>query len=157
MSQSGLADRWHAAAPYLLSVLRILAAFVYIEYGTAKLFKYPFTVIHFSPGILTSIAGPLETIGGTLLLVGLFSRPVAFILSGEMAVAYFHVHAPRAFWPISNSGQSAVLFCFIWLYISAAGPGRLSLDWLWRRPKTALAPSPSSQMVAAGRESARPA
>lgn len=148
MTQSSLADRWQAAAPYLLSVLRILAAFVYIEYGTTKLFKYPFTVIHFTPGILTNIAGPLETIGGALLLVGLFSRPVAFILAGEMAVAYFHVHAPRAFWPISNSGQSAVLFCFIWLYISAAGPGRWSLDWLWRRPRPA--PSPAQHKAFAG-------
>lgn len=135
MAQESIFDRWHAASPYLLSVLRIMAAFVFIEYGTTKLFKYPPTPIHFTPGILFNIAGPLETICGLLLLMGLFSRPAAFLVCGEMAVAYFHVHAPKAFWPISNTGQSAVLFCFIWLFISAAGPGNWSLDYWLRRPR----------------------
>jgi putative oxidoreductase len=75
----------------------------------------------------------LEFVGGALLLVGLFSRPVAFILSGEMAVAYFQFHFPQGFWPAVNQGQPAVLYCFIWLYISAAGPGPWSVDEAMRR------------------------
>jgi putative oxidoreductase len=76
----------------------------------------------------TWIGGVLETFGGALMLVGLFTRPVAFILSGEMAVAYFQFHAPNGFWPMMNGGSAAVLFCFIWLYFSAAGAGPWSLD-----------------------------
>src|SRR5437660_980541 len=77
---------------------------------------------------LPGIAGTLETFGGLLLLVGLFTRPVAFILAGEMAVAYFLGHAPHGFWPVLNQGHPAILFCFTWLYLSAAGPGPWSLD-----------------------------
>jgi putative oxidoreductase len=78
------------------------------------------------------LAGVLETAGGALLLLGLFARPVAFVLAGEMAVAYFQVHLPRSFWPVVNGGVEAALYCFLWLYLSAAGPGPLSLDE-WRR------------------------
>ena len=74
------------------------------------------------------LGGILETFGGALLLLGLFTRPVAFILAGEMAVAYFQFHAPQSFWPIVNNGVSAALYCFVWLYFSAAGPGPWSLD-----------------------------
>ena len=81
----------------------------------------------------TGIGGALELVGGGLLLLGLFTRPVAVILSGEMAVAYFQFHAPQSFWPIVNQGQPAVLFCFIWLYVSAAGPGPWSLDAFRRK------------------------
>lgn len=82
---------------------------------------------------LPGVAGALEFVGGTLLLVGLFTRPVAFLLSGEMAVAYFMGHAPQGFWPILNSGAPAVFFAFLWLYLSASGPGPWSLDALRRR------------------------
>lgn len=84
-------------------------------------------------GSLLGLAGVLETFGGALLLVGLFTRPVAFLLAGEMATAYFLAHAPRGFWPILNGGEVAVLFCFIWLYLAAAGGGSWSLDALRER------------------------
>lgn len=117
-------------APRLLSVLRIVAAFVFITHGTQKLFGVPVlepkrTVELFS---LFGFAGVLETVGGLLLLLGLFTRPVAFLLSGEMAVAYFMAHFPRSFWPILNNGEHTVLFCFLFLYLAAAGGGEWALD-----------------------------
>ena len=129
-----LAARWRSWAPYLLSVLRIIAAFVFIQFGSAKLVAIPAAIM---PGggtaPLTSLpgfAGSLELVGGALLLLGLFTRPVAFLLSGEMAFAYFMGHAPQGFWPVLNQGTPAILFCLIWLYISSAGPGPWSLDAL---------------------------
>ncbi len=124
--------RWPTFAPYLLSVLRIIAAFVFIPSGTMKLFGWPMGMPP-DGGTATlmsqvGIGGLLEVVGGGLMLVGLFTRPVAFILSGEMAVAYFQFHAPQGFWPMMNGGIPAVLFCFIWLYFSAAGAGPWSLD-----------------------------
>ena len=126
-------------APYLLSTLRIVGAFMFMQAGTMKLFAWP---IGMPPNggtaeLMTQvgIAGILETFGGALLLIGLFSRPVAFILAGEMAVAYFQFHAPQAMWPIMNGGQPAVLYCFIFLYIFAAGPGPWSLDHVLRRKR----------------------
>jgi len=124
--------RWPAYAPYLLSILRIIAAFVFIPSGTMKLFGWPMGMPP-DGGTATlmsqvGIGGLLEVVGGGLMLVGLFTRPVAFILSGEMAVAYFQFHAPQGFWPMMNGGIPAVLFCFIWLYFSAAGAGPWSLD-----------------------------
>jgi putative oxidoreductase len=131
-----LAARWRSWAPYLLSVLRIIAAFVFIQFGSAKLLAIPAAIM---PGggtaPLTSLpgfAGSLELVGGALLLLGLFTRPVAFLLSGEMAFAYFMGHAPQGFWPVLNQGTPAILFCLIWLYISSAGPGPWSLDALRR-------------------------
>ena len=125
--------RWSGLAPQLLSVLRIVAALMFLQSGTVKLFGWPMSM----PGGQTAslmtqvgVGGVLEFVGGLLLLVGLFTRPVAFVLSGEMAVAYFQFHAPQAFSPIVNQGQPAVLYCFIWLYISAAGGGPWSLDAL---------------------------
>lgn len=124
-------------APQLLSILRIVAAFCFILHGTSKLFNFPAEagapareLAMFS---LPWFAGVLETFGGMLLLLGLFTRPVAFLLSGQMAVAYFKAHAPHSFWPTLNHGEPAVLFCFIWLYIAAAGPGPWSLDAAIRR------------------------
>jgi putative oxidoreductase len=118
-------------SPRLLSVLRIVTAFLFIAHGTMKWFAFPapfpFPITLWS---LPGIAGVLEIVGGVLLLVGLFSRPVAFLLSGEMAIAYFMAHAPKNFWPILNEGESAVLFCFVFLYIAAAGGGSWSLDRL---------------------------
>lgn len=124
--------RW---APYLQSVLRIVAAFSFVTHGTQKLFAVP-VVGPREPVDLVSLAGlagVLETFGGLLLLVGLFTGPVALLLSGEMAVAYFLRHAPQGFWPILNRGEVATLFCFIWLYLAVAGPGPWSLDALRRR------------------------
>ena len=131
---STVARRFTSAAPYLLSALRIVAAFLIVQFGTAKLFALPGPLM---PGggampvaSLPGVAGLLETFGGALLLVGLFTRPVAFLVSGEMAFAYFIGHAPHGFWPVLNGGHPAVLFCFVWLYVSAAGPGPWSLDAL---------------------------
>lgn len=125
-------NRW---SPYLLSVLRIIAAFTFISHGTQKLFAFPVLEPRDPVPLLSmlGLAGVLESVGGSLLLLGLFTRPAAFILAGHMAFAYFIAHAPRSFWPLLNGGEVAVLFCFIWLYLAAAGPGRWSLDALWSR------------------------
>jgi len=129
-------NKWTSSAPQMLSVLRIVSAFIFITPGTSKLFAFP---VGMPPDNSTAhvftqmwIGGVLEVFGGTLLVLGLFTRPVAFILSGEMAVAYFQFHFPKSFWPTVNMGIPAVLYCFLWLYISAAGPGPWSLD-AWRR------------------------
>jgi putative oxidoreductase len=118
--------------PYLLSVLRLVAALVYVAHGTQKLFGVPGHPFHAPVFAATMMgaAGVIETIGGILVLVGLFTRPVAFVLSGQMAVAYVTQHAPKGAWPIGNGGELAVLFCFIWLFFCAAGPGPISLDAL---------------------------
>lgn len=132
MTAPNLVAKWQAWGPRLLSVLRIVAAFLFMQIGTAKLFAYPAAIM---PGggtapiaSLVGIAGILETFGGLLLLVGLLTRPVAFLLSGEMAVAYFIGHAPQGFWPVLNQGTDAVFFAFLWLYFSVAGAGPWSLD-----------------------------
>ena len=133
---TNLAVRWSAAAPTLLSFLRIVAAFAFILFGTMKLFAFPAGMHGGGAVKLASqagVAGVLETFGGALLLLGLFTRPVAFIVAGEMAFAYFMVHVPKGFWPTLNGGVNAMLFCFIWLFISAAGPGPFSLDAQRRR------------------------
>lgn len=121
-------------APALKSVLRIAAAFLFIAHGTQKLFAMPMAQPQPAVELMSQLglAGMLETVGGSLLLLGLFTRPVAFILAGEMAVAYFQAHAPRSFWPILNGGEPAVLFCFLFLYLTAAGPGPWSVDALRR-------------------------
>ena len=124
-----------AWAPRLLSVLRFVAGLTFMSHGVAKLLKYP-TLPMFAKLELASllgVAGVLELVGGALLIVGLFSRPVAFILAGEMAVAYFMSHFPRGFHPLVNGGEAAILFCFIFLYIAAAGPGQWSLDALRKK------------------------
>jgi putative oxidoreductase len=126
-------------APRLRSILRIVAAFLFMAHGTQKLFAFPVNQPRPVVDLMSQagLAGVLETFGGALLLLGLFSRPVAFILAGEMAVAYFQAHAPRSFWPVLNAGEPAVLFCFLYLYLAAAGPGPWSLDALWRsRPES---------------------
>lgn len=136
MSTSNLGAKWSAWAPHLLSALRMVAALMFIQSGTMKLFGWPMAMPDgATPALLSQmgIGALLEVVGGALLLVGLFTRPVAFILSGEMAVAYFQFHAPSGFWPIVNQGQPAVLYCFIWLYVSAAGAGPWSLDALRKR------------------------
>ena len=129
-------NSWTKASPHLLSLLRIVAAFLFMCHGADKLFNLPegpFTLIASAKlfTLVPGLAGVLEFGGGFLLLIGLFSRPVAFILSGEMAFAYFMVHFPHSHvFPILNGGDLAVLFCFAFLYLSAAGPGPWSLDGL---------------------------
>ena len=129
--------RWQSLAPYMLSTLRIVAAFLFLLHGTSKWFGFPAPTLPDGGTVeLTSqlgVAALLETVGGTLLLFGLFSRVTAFVLSGEMAFAYFIAHAPQSFWPVLNNGAEAVLFSFLWLYVSIAGPGPWSLDALIRR------------------------
>jgi putative oxidoreductase len=118
--------------PYLLSALRLAAAFTYVAHGTQKLFGVPGHPFH-APVLavtLLAAAGVIETIGGILMLLGLFTRPTAFVLSGQMAFAYFTQHFPNSPWPILNAGELAVLYCFIWLFVCAAGPGPISIDRL---------------------------
>ena len=133
----GLVARWRSWAPRLQDVLRMVAATLFMSAGTMKLFGVPAapggnTVKFFSE---LGLAGILETFGGAMLLLGVLTRPVAFILSGEMAVAYFQAHQPRAVWPTINGGLGAVLYCFLWLYISASGAGPWSLSSLWKHRK----------------------
>jgi putative oxidoreductase len=117
-------------APHLLSLLRIATAFVFMEHGAMKLFGFPAPMGSIPLFSLMGFAGVLEVFGGLLILIGLFTQPVAFILSGEMAFAYFMAHAPTGFWPVLNHGEPAVLYCFIYLYLAAAGGGTWSLDRL---------------------------
>jgi putative oxidoreductase len=115
-------------APYALGLLRIVAALLFIEHGTQKLFGFPPTDMSPAFASLPWIAGLIEVVGGVLVLLGLFTRPAAFIMSGQMAVAYWMVHAPQSFFPVENGGDSAILFCFVFLYLVFAGPGAWSLD-----------------------------
>lgn len=144
MPDENIVSRWRSWAPQFLSILRIVAAFLFIQFGTAKLFAMPGPLMPgggtVPVGSLVWFAGIIESVGGVLLLFGLCTRPVAFVVSGEMAIAYFHGHAPHGFWPVLNGGHPAVLFCFVWLYFSSAGAGPWSLDALFhRRPAAALA------------------
>ncbi len=126
--------RW---ADRLLSALRIVAAFLFMLHGTGKLFAFPVSEPR-EPAELFSLmglAGVLEVFGGLLLLLGLFTRPVAFVLAGEMAVAYFKSHAPQGFWPNLNGGELAALYCFLFLYLAAAGGGAWSLDRVLSRSR----------------------
>jgi putative oxidoreductase len=129
-----LTKKWQLLSPYIQGLLRIVAAFMFMSAGTMKLFAFPMGIPPNGGTVplisQIGLAGILETFGGLLLLVGFYTRPVAFILAGEMAVAYFQVHFPQSFWPIINNGQSAVLYCFIWLFFSSAGAGSLSIDAL---------------------------
>ncbi len=117
-------------APRMLSVLRIVAALLFIEHGTQKLFAFPPPASGVGPAMfaLTWFAAVIELVGGVALLLGLFTRPVAFVLSGEMAVAYWMAHAPRSPFPVLNGGDGAILYCFVFLYIAVAGAGVWSLD-----------------------------
>lgn len=120
-------DAW---APRLLSVLRIVAALLYLLHGTSKLFGVPSTASGSTVALASRLgaAGVIEIVGGGLILLGLFTRPVAFICAGEMAFAYFLAHAPRGWIPLLNGGELPILYCFIFLYLSAAGPGPWSVD-----------------------------
>jgi putative oxidoreductase len=119
----------------LLSILRIMTAFLFMAHGAQKLFGFlaPPNAPTMSPFSFMGFGGVLEFFGGLAVLLGIFTRPVAFILSGQMAIAYFMFHAPGGFWPLQNKGDLAVLFTFIFLYLAVAGGGAWSLDRLWRR------------------------
>jgi putative oxidoreductase len=127
MISNALLETW---SPRVLSLLRIVAALLFLQHGLAKLFHFPHVPMFDQLQLfsLLGLAGVIELVGGALLLVGLFTRPVALIMSGEMAVAYFMAHAARGFFPILNQGELAILFCFVFLYLAAAGGGPWSLD-----------------------------
>jgi putative oxidoreductase len=116
----------------ILGITRIVSGFIFTLHGTQKVFSFPiearspFELMTLAPGL----AGVLEIVLGPLLVIGLFTRPVAFVASGFMAVAYFMAHAPRSFWPVANGGDAAILYCFLFLYIAAAGGGKWSVDAL---------------------------
>jgi putative oxidoreductase len=115
--------------PYVLSLLRMVTAFLFIQHGTQKLFGFPVPArSEFDLFTLSGVAGTLEVFGGALLLIGLFTRPVAFLLSGLMAFAYFLAHAPSNFWPLMNGGEQAALYSFVLLYFACAGGGEWSID-----------------------------
>jgi len=117
-------------APRALSVLRIVAALMFMEHGLGKLCGFPAWPAGGGPAALTLLwfAGAIEAVGGLLLAFGLFTRPVAFIMSGEMAIGYWMFHAPKSFFPLLNGGDAAVLYCFVFLYIFVAGGGPWSVD-----------------------------
>jgi putative oxidoreductase len=117
-------------APRLLAALRIIAALLFLEHGLVKVIGFPAGAEPGQQALLSffGIAGLIETAGGVLLLIGLFTRPVAFLMAGEMAVGYFLVHAPASFFPAIDGGDAAILFCFVFLYLFAAGPGAWSVD-----------------------------
>jgi putative oxidoreductase len=123
-------SRLDAWSPQVLSVLRVVTALLFMEHGLMKLVHFPVP----QPGLpdplppILLVAGVLETVGGALIALGLFARPAAFILSGEMAVAYLMVHMPKSFWPGVNEGDAAILFCFVFFYLVFAGPGPWSVD-----------------------------
>jgi putative oxidoreductase len=118
-------------APQLLSVLRIMAGLLLLQHGTTKYLNFPQGPMNnASPWTMSGIAGLIELAGGVLIIVGLFTRPVAFLLSGMLAVAYFYAHAPRDFFPILNQGELAALYSFVFLFLAAAGGGAWSLDKL---------------------------
>ena len=116
-------------APRMLSILRIVTALLFIQHGTQKLFSFP-PSDHPAPELfsLLGFQGLIELVGGILVLVGQFTRPVAFVLSGDMAVAYFMAHAPKSIFPVSNGGDAAVLYCFVFLYLALAGGGSWELS-----------------------------
>jgi len=127
MREMAFLKPWRAE---ILAALRIVTALLFLEHGTSKLFGWPYVeglsnVPAFS---LFWFAGIIEVIGSLLVIAGLYTRPVAFLLSGEMAIAYFMVHLPIAFFPVDNQGDGPILFCFVFLYLAAAGPGALALD-----------------------------
>jgi putative oxidoreductase len=123
----GFLDKWQ---PQLLSVLRIVTGLLFLEHGMAKLLHFPHVAMFDDLKIVSflGLAGIIELVGGALVTIGLFTRYAAFIMSGEMAVGYFLFHARQGMFPVLNGGDAAILFCFVFLYIAAAGPGPWSVD-----------------------------
>jgi putative oxidoreductase len=132
LRNSSALDRW---SPYALAALRIVTALIFMEHGTQKLFGFPAPPQSGLPPLfsLFGIGAILEFVGGLLILVGLFTRPVAFVLAGEMAVAYWMFHAPQSFYPVLNGGDASILYCFVFLLLVFTGPGAWSIDGA-RRP-----------------------
>jgi putative oxidoreductase len=124
--------RWLPWEPRALSILRFVAGLCFLDHGTAKLLGVPSVAMfaHLHLASLIGVQGVIELVGGALVCVGLFTRPVAFILCGDMAVAYFMAHFPKSFFPAVNGGDAAILYCFIFLYLFVAGAGAWSLDRL---------------------------
>ena len=120
-------------APLMLSVTRVVFAITFFAHGTQKILGFPASSMNPPVLSLPWTAGMLELVGGALLIVGLFTRPIAFLLSGQMAFAYFLAHAPKGFFPALNGGDAAILFCFGFLYLVFSGPGSVSLDALLAR------------------------
>jgi putative oxidoreductase len=117
-------------APYLLALLRIVTGLLFLEHGTAKLLDFPLIpgMGQMMPHGLLLFTGLMELVGGALIIVGFLTRPVAFILSGYMAAAYFMAHLPRGFFPVLNQGEAAILYCFVFLYLAVAGAGAWAVD-----------------------------
>ncbi len=120
-----------SAAPYYLSLIRIVVGLMFMEHGTSKLFAFPVPAAHHDPLTLLWFAGVIEMIGGALLALGLWPRLAAFVMSGEMAIGYFMSHAPKAFFPIANRGDAAILYCFIFLYFTLVGGGPWTIATLF--------------------------
>jgi putative oxidoreductase len=118
---------------YVLSVVRIVVGLLFLEHGTAKYLGFPSLPRSTDALSMSGVGGLLELVGGALMVLGLFTRPVAFLLCGEMAVAYFYAHFPRNFFPLINGGDAAILYCFVFLYLMFAGAGPLSIDALITR------------------------
>ena len=114
--------------PYLLALLRIVTGLLFLEHGASKLFNFPVPGPADLPYGLLLFTGLMETVGGALITTGFLTRPVAFVLSGYMAAAYFIAHLPRGFFPVVNQGEGAILFCFVFLYLAVAGAGALAID-----------------------------
>ena len=129
-------QRWQ---PQLLAILRIVTGLLFVEHATQKFlaFPVPFPIQPLPPMLVA--AGVIELVGGALVTIGLFTRLAAFIASGEMAFAYFIMHFPQGFWPAANKGEAAILFCFVFLYLAAAGPGAWSVDGARLRSRHAVA------------------
>jgi putative oxidoreductase len=123
--------------PQLLSILRIVTALLFLQHATLKLFGFPAIEGMPSPAMFSGFwwIGVLELVGGLMLIAGFWTRLAAFVLSGEMAVAYWMAHAPQSFYPLLNGGEAAVLFCFVFIYIAASGPGAWALDNARRQAK----------------------
>ena len=120
-----------AYSAQLHSVLRIMTGLLFLQHGTTKYLSFPVSKFNSVPALsMGGVAGMFELVGGAMIVFGLFTRPVAFVLSGLMAVAYFYAHAARGFFPILNGGELAILYCFVFLYLSAHGGGAWSLDQL---------------------------
>jgi len=132
MFNSQFCSKW---SPCILGMLRIVTGFLFLQHGSAKLLGMPHVAMFDGLQLMSlmGLAGVLELVGGTLVMIGLFTRPAAFILSGQMAVAYFMAHAPGGFLPILNQGELAVMFSFVFLYFSAAGGGAFSLDSMLKK------------------------
>ena len=131
--------RW---SPVFLSILRIVIGLLFMEHGSQKIFNFPPSPQPHEGGLqgLMLVGAWMEFAGGLLILLGLFTRPVAFLLSGEMAVAYFMFHAKSSIYPILNHGESAVLYCFVFLFLAVAGGGPWSIDAMWKRAPAAASP-----------------